>query len=176
MNSDYDNTGDEIYNEDFQSMKLSVDNLKRKVSSKKKSKSKRFIPRVWKEGPKMYIRGKAQLTLSNDEIRHKIQEKEKHNRTVQEEIATAHEVITGSQSTISQFFGVKPSTNHNRISSSTSSDVTCFKSPDVTIHKENTCDVNNQDITSEDEDLSWVMKKCAVPTIVDWKAMESDSD
>ena len=53
--------------------------LKKNVVKKKSGKSKRYIPRVWCEGRKMFIRGKAELKQSNDDS--KESKRQKRDRT-----------------------------------------------------------------------------------------------
>jgi hypothetical protein len=88
--------------------------VKSKVASKKKAKSKQYIPRVWMEGKKMYIRGKGELQLSNDEIYRKLQKQAKDNRNIADLAATADEVRTGSQPTLSNYFSGKQSTRNTK--------------------------------------------------------------
>eukprot|EP00978_Attheya_sp_CCMP212_P026295 scaffold86194_cov56-Attheya_sp.AAC.1 len=169
MNSDPDHVSDEACDDDENVSKQSVCTVKSKVVSKKKAKSKRYIPRVWMEGKKMYIRGKGELQLSNDEIYRKLQKQAKDNRNIADLAATADEVRTGSQPTLSNYFSGKQSMrNNNKKGDDAFTKSASSRSIKGNSDKESICKDDDREITSEDDDLSWVM------TEYDWKAMESE--
>lgn len=170
MNSDPDHVSDEAYDDDENVSKQSVCTVKSKVASKKKAKSKRYIPRVWMEGKKMYIRGKGELQLSNDEIYRKLQKQAKDNRNIADLAATADEVRTGSQPTLSNYFSGKQSTRNTKKGVDACTKSTSSRSIAGNIAKDSMCKNDDRDNTSEDDDFSWVM------TEYEWTAMESDPD
>eukprot|EP00978_Attheya_sp_CCMP212_P043276 scaffold279609_cov28-Attheya_sp.AAC.1 len=62
----------------------------------------------------MYIWGKGELQLSNDEIYRKLQKQAKDNRNIADLAAKADKVRTGSQPTLSNFFSGKQSTRNTK--------------------------------------------------------------
>ena len=79
---------------------------KDKAAKAKRTKHK-YIPRVWFEGKKMIIRGKAKLQLSNEEIHLKMRDKDKKKQLDRDNEATNNAVRIGKQSTLSNFVMVK---------------------------------------------------------------------
>ena len=76
---------------------------KKDKAAKVQRKKNKYIPRVWFEGKKMIIRGKAELQLSNEEIHLKLKAKDKKKKLEQENEATNNAVMSGKQSTLSNF-------------------------------------------------------------------------
>ena len=110
MNTQKDNE-DEGYDEnDFidndDTVKNQVVAKKDKAAKAKRTKHK-YIPRVWFEGKKMIIRGKAKLQLSNEEIHLKMRDKDKKKQLDRDNEATNNAVRIGKQSTLSNFVMVK---------------------------------------------------------------------
>ncbi len=79
-------------------------NATKKIIVKKQAQAKQkksvYIPRVWFEGKKMIIRGKAKLQQSNTEIFHKLQDKASNNRKKEHTTMTQNEIRCGSQTTL----------------------------------------------------------------------------
>ena len=110
MNTQKDNE-DEGYDEnDFidndDTVKNQVVAKKDKAAKAKRTKHK-YIPRVWFEGKKMIIRGKAKLQLSNEEIHLKMRDKDKKKKLDRDNEAINNAVRIGKQSTLSNFVMVK---------------------------------------------------------------------
>lgn len=86
-------------------------NVAKKVTVRKQSQAKRnkhvYIPRVWFEGKKMIIRGKAKLQQSNGEIYRTLQEKANVKRNKEQKATTDNEIRCGSQTTLSNMFSNK---------------------------------------------------------------------
>ena len=85
--------------------------LKKDKAAKVKRTKHKYIPRVWFEGKKMIIRGKAELQLSNEEIHLKMKDKDKKKKLDRDNEATNSAVMSGKQSTLSNFVTVKRTKN-----------------------------------------------------------------
>ena len=110
MNTQKDNEDEGYDKNDFidndDTVKNQVVAKKDKAAKAKRTKHK-YIPRVWFEGKKMIIRGKAKLQLSNEEIHLKMRDKDKKNQLDRDNEATNNAVRIGKQSTLSNFVMVK---------------------------------------------------------------------
>eukprot|EP00978_Attheya_sp_CCMP212_P033853 scaffold138799_cov33-Attheya_sp.AAC.1 len=87
----------------------------------------------------MYIRGKGKIQLSNDKIYCKLQKKAKDNRNIADLAATADEVRTGSQPTLSNFFSGKQSMRNTKKGGDACTKSTSSRSIEGNIDKESMC-------------------------------------
>jgi hypothetical protein len=179
MKSGHDTLVDVGYDEvaDEHSIQQPSVSLKKSVVKKKSGKSKRYIPRVWCEGRKMFIRGKAELKQSNDEIYNTIEKKAKDKKEIEFKVITDVEVRSGAQTTLSNFFNSKTSKPNNDTIDVRAIDFKESASSRCSHDDQPACKGVAEDVTSEDDDLNWVLRKRGMPIIVDWKAtMKSDPD
>jgi hypothetical protein len=180
--SDKDDNGydeDDIKgNDDIQATSTEKNN-KVMTMTKNESKTKRakhvYVPRVWFEGKKMIIRGKANLKQSNEEIYYTLKEKEKAKRHHKHKESTDNDVRSGTQTTLFNFGTVKPSKSVNRSSSAKSKP---SKTTQYTVEHEHTFKGSSQEESSiEDcEDYIYLQQECEKPMSKDGSGMDLDPD
>eukprot|EP00978_Attheya_sp_CCMP212_P004763 scaffold10465_cov30-Attheya_sp.AAC.1 len=140
MNSDPDHVSDEAYDDDENLLKQSVCTVKSKVAPKK-GKIKSMHSPCLDGRPKNVHSGKGLVTIIKQRNLSQATKKAKDNRNIANLAATADEVRTGSQPTLSNFFSRKQSTRNTKKGGN--------------INKDSMCKNDDRDNTLEDEDLSW---------------------
>jgi hypothetical protein len=155
-------------------------NGKKGVKITNGSKPKRakhvYVPRVWFEGRKMIIRGKAELKQSNEEICHKMKEKEKSKRNQKLKDNTDNEVRSGAQTTLAHFGTVKVKESKCKKSSIKSKP---SRRTQYTVEHEDTFKGgDDQEVSSIEDcnDYTYLQQECEKPMIQDWSGMELDPD
>eukprot|EP00978_Attheya_sp_CCMP212_P017941 scaffold48472_cov29-Attheya_sp.AAC.1 len=167
MNSDPNHVSDEAYEDDENLSKQSVCTVKSKVAPKK-GKIKAIHSPCLDGRPKNVHSGKGRVTIIKLRNLSQATKKAKDNRNLADLAATADEVWTGSQPTLSNFFSGKQSMRNTKKGGDACTKSTSSRSIEGNIDKESMCKNDDRDNTLEDEDLSWVM------TEYEWTAMESD--
>eukprot|EP00978_Attheya_sp_CCMP212_P040178 scaffold216562_cov65-Attheya_sp.AAC.1 len=150
-------------------------NKKVMTMTKNESKTKHvYVPRVWFEGKKMIIRGKADLKQSNKEIYYTLKEKEKTKRYHKHKENTDNDVRSSKQTMLANFGTVKQSKSVN----SSSAKSKPSKTTQYTVEHEHTFKGGSQEESSiEDcEDYIYLQQECEKPMIKDWSGMELDPD
>ena len=177
--SDKDGNGydeDDVKGNDNEKANIAPIDKGKKMMTKKESKSKRakhvYVPRVWFEGKKMIIRGKAELKQSNDEIFHTLKEKEKAKRYNKLKENTDNEVRSGAQTTLA-FGTVKQSKCKNKSVHSSSDKSKPSKTTQYTVEHEHTFkgDDEEESSTEDCEDYTYLQQECEKPMIKDWSGM-----
>eukprot|EP00978_Attheya_sp_CCMP212_P011581 scaffold28661_cov68-Attheya_sp.AAC.3 len=143
-----------------------------KNESKTKCAKHVYVPRVWFEGKKMIIRGKADLKQSNEAINYTLKEKEKAKRYHKHKENTDNDVRSGTQTTLANFGTVKQSKSVN----SSSAKSKPSKTTQYTVEHEHTFKGGNQEESSIEDckDYIYLQQECEKPMIKDWSGMELD--
>eukprot|EP00978_Attheya_sp_CCMP212_P030100 scaffold109593_cov70-Attheya_sp.AAC.1 len=159
-------------NDDIQATSTEKNN-KVTTMTKNESKTKRakhvYVPRVWFEGKKMIIRGKANLKQSNEEIYYTLKEKEKAKRYHKHRESTDNDVRSGTQTMLFNFGTVKQSKSVN----SSSAKSKPSKTVQYTVEKGS----SQEESSIEDcEDYIYLQQECEKPMSKDWSRMKLDPD